>query len=317
MADLINDFKCNDAVKNTGFNGCAVDPGLIEGFIIAPKAMRLTQANLAALKTTLQGLTLTISSNRIYPVGAIDSVTDNSEAAVTETTGYGTPITIREGKNTWMLRHYNGVFYNNKIRSFNKSKKYGVYLFGQGKFYGAWAMNNAGTERELAPFSLTEIFTNAWKVSTGANSVVYETKLAFADILEMNENLGVIKIDFDPNNDVPGILDLKLVSVGTAASKHAYIGVETVEDQYNIYPDYNGELDALAVWTVTDSTGAAVTPSSVTADAVKQGFDFLFSSAGTYTFNLVSPVLLAAAGIGGAPEVGYECTETITVIVPT
>jgi len=315
---LINNITCEATQKNTGFNGCPVDIGLIKGAILIPKDKWLTQTELADVKGTLQDLTLETISSRAYPIFTFEAITDNSEDTTIETLGYGGKRPIKEGRYDWTFSMIEGVFYNNKLRSFNNNKKYKVLFFdNENRMYGVNTYNSDDAEYQLAGFSLDFIYTYPFKAPDGSKQAEYKIRFALADPKEMNENLGIVTNSFDPADEIKGITDLTLSSGGDAIHDVAYIKVLTTEDQVDLYDEYSTLLADADAWVVKSDAGVVITPTGVTADAAKEAIAIAFTSTGTHTFELVSAAALAALGIGGAPGNGFEGENILSIAVPT
>ena len=74
------------------------------------------------------------------------------------------------------------------------------------------------------------------------------------------------------------------------------------------------ELAEPTLWTCTKA-GADVTITGVVKNDTLGGWDVSHSGSGAHVYGLVSPALLAAADVGGAPDNGYEA-GTVTITVP-
>lgn len=310
-------INCAEADHNTGYNGCPIEPGLFKGAILVPKAKRFTQAEIAVMEATLQALTLAVKADRAYPIGEFKGITDNTEDVSFQTLGYGSKRLNREGKYDWTFMMTSGIMYNNKLRKFNNNDKYSVLFYdNQMRLYGISEYNTVAAEYQLGGFSLDFVYTYPFKAADGSNPAEYKIRFALADPKELNDNVYVIQLDFDPADTVKGNIDISISSAKTVGVKKLYVKLVTVEDGVNLYDQYNGELDAAGAWSLVDATGAVVTPSAVAADPTCDGFEISLSAGATITITTVSAAALAALGVGGAPENGYECIDSYTVVVP-
>jgi hypothetical protein len=320
MGNVMNIIPCSSTVANTGRKNCKFDIKNITWGYLAPLTFKLTQSQMATsalVRTALQEATLNPQATRTYPLGEFVGFTDQTEEPTYEQFSYGGRKLIKEGRYMFKFKMDSGLWHHIKLRTFNNiADGYKIYLCDGNVIIGTEIYNSDTSLEEMFGFSMTEFKAEKWKLDDGAGkSADYQIYIELADYKEINENIGVIPIEFNPITEVKGLIDLEVVAGTAAAAKVAYVKVLEKDTQENIYDTYNGELDAIGVWDIRDSAGATVTP-SVAAVAGTKEFSFTFVSAGTYTFTLASPATLAGAGIGGAPEVGYECSNTISIVVP-
>lgn len=308
----LNDPVCATVGNNTGNPTCKIMPKNIVGGILVPKTTAISSANCATsalFVAAMQALTLNPPATRAYPFGPFIEMNDKSEEPVFVTTNYGVKQFVREGKIGWQFGlDDGGIKLQNALRSFNNAKNLALYFYdAENTVYGV--DDGAGG---MKGFSIDQFYANPWKAGDGTNPAKFLVDISFNKTRELNEDIVFLKLDVDPAVNIVGLLDVELVLVSQTSTK-AVIKVQTASSKVNLFAQYNGDLDALAVWLCTKA-GAAVTPTTLTAVAETEAFEFtLTTPTGEHLFNLVSPALLEAGGIGGAPDNGYESTGALAV----
>ena len=309
MSDY-NKPVCADNIGNTGVPGCSFDPKNIVGAILIPKAKVFSDAELAAILTTLQTATLADALTRMYPVFKFVGLTDGSEDETVSTKGYGNKSVTREGKYDWTFEILGGgVCLQKKLRTFNGNKKYKVIFFTSDKYL----IGTQDVNGDLTGIEYDDIYAKPFKLNDGSNDTMYHIRFMLSKPEELNDTAFVLKLDFDPENNVKGLLDLELYELAAEAGTST-IGVRTACDKVSIYDTFADELASPTLWTATKA-GADVTITGVVKNDTLGGWDVSHTGSGAHVYGLVSPALLAAADVGGAPDNGYEA-GTVTITVP-
>lgn len=302
---ILNTKNCDSELGNTGIPKCAFDPTLMEGGFLVPPGFELTKAQLATsatLQTALAAAILDIPSKRIYPLPKFEAVTDSSEDVVTQTLGYGAPVTIREGKNVWIFQYLiGGVCLNNQLRTFNKSGYRVMFIDGDNNMVATKNKTNDGA----VGITLVDYYAYPWKLNDGSNTTAYRLKFVF-DPKYVNEWVAF----FNPADfnliELTGLQQVYLNKVSRA------LGVIKVTAQVGCGGDdlhalYADELADESLWVATNAaTGANIPITSVADDTVDNGWTITLDTTGTppYTagavvISLAAPSVLAAAGVDG------------------
>ena len=306
-----NKPSCTTEVGNTGVNDCSFDPKHIIGAMLIPKSKVFTENELAAIKTTLQTGTLAAPELRMYPIFKFVALTDGSEEETISTKGYGNKSVNREGKYDWTFEVMGGgVCLQKKLRMFNGNKKYKVLFFTADKYL----VGTKDTTGQLMGVAYDDIYAKPFKLSDGTNDTMYMIRFLLSKPEELNDTPFAMKLDFDPEENIKGLIDLELYEVSVTTGE-ATIQVRTACDKLNLYDLYTTELTNVANWTVSKA-GAEVTIDVIVPNATTKDFTLHVSNTGDHVFTLAAPATLAADGMGGAPDNGYEA-GTVTVTLPT
>jgi hypothetical protein len=307
MATL-NQVVCQSILKNTGYGSCVFDFSKAAGAIRVPKGKVFTQAELDALRTTLEAMRLAPSkSNRIFPLHGFQAVTDNSEETVFQTLGYGKQVPIRDGNYRWTFQYVDGgMCLHIALRSMNFQGS-SEWLFYDDKWQIIGTKKTASDGNPgLAGVPLT-FHVPKWKLNDGANVTAY-TVYFDIDSKYLNDSLGFVIADFNPE-EITGLQNIALKQTGASAAGVFKIQALTGCDYANLYDLYSTQLAAAGLWVVTNATtGNAITITSVAADANAKAFtitlsaadpDYPGTSAGLVNVSLADPTVLDAADVSG------------------
>lgn len=321
---IMNNPYCGQSAGNTGLPTCPEDFGFVVGGALVPSSFIIEEADMAtpaALKARLQAATLLpAGSGRIYPLPRFEEVTDQSTDPTEETLGFGTILTIKEGKfiHTWRFIQ-GGMWLVRKLRQFN-NQNYKIIYFTDEKVI----MTDGSTTGSKAAigFAVSQFYCNKVKLNDGTKANQYSFKVSESNPAEWDNyailNCAVGTGAFNPQTAVLGLLDITLSKVAATTTKFT-IEAFTAADQQNLVSLYATEMAAAGAgaWVVKDSTGIAQTPDSVALTTLDDGVEINFSPAlasGSYTVELAAPAALAALNIGGPPVSGYE-SDILTVTV--
>ncbi len=312
MADLIINTPICSTVNggNSGVPGCYFNPKNIVGVIMVDKNATFTAAEVADFKTTLQTGVLAAGASRIYPIFRFVEVSDNSEEETFSIAGYGEKEPVKDGDYDLKFRFIKGgLCLLKNLRKFNNSDMKMLLVDSDNNVFGT--LNSSG---ELCGLSGV-VFAPKMKFNDGSNASQYFFRIILDKPEELNDAPGFVHCDFNVENEVKGNLDVELVQhevdFGVATIK-----LRTACGKTDLYDTYEDEFAVVENWTCANSSGAAVTITGVTKDAVNKAWDIAFTGTGVHTLNLAAPSVLAAAGIGGSPENGYEGIA-LEVTMPT
>lgn len=303
----MNKIFCVSDIKNTGLCGCYFDPKLIIGGILVPNTLVLTDEQLAPenIAATFQELILAPKPQRIFPFIVFSGVTDSTEDPTIFTSGYGTPVPVREGSYNWIFDFLKGgVNLNNALRSFNGlTGKYSpLFVESTNKLIGTKKMNADGV-MGTAGIPLDTLYTFPWKLPDGTNPAGYRTQVAFRPE-HINENIAFHAIDF-ADFTLATLNGLDTVALELAEQDGLVYTITGTTDcgSNEAFDLYGTELAQVGAWTgVAVADGETIAPASVTANAAAGGWDITFSEE-VSSINLAPAATLAAAPIN---VVGYE-----------
>lgn len=316
MTSILNVPACQAAgAGNTGVPPCYFEPKNIVGAIIVHPTKAYTAAqvtDLATFKAALLADALVVGNGRIFPVFRFNAITDNSEDATVQTTGYGEKSISREGDYDWTFQYFDGgACLNANLRKFNDLKYKVFFVDRDNNIFGT--KNSSG---DFVGITTSFIFTHKWKVNDGTNSTTYRIQFSLPKPEEINDagKLAFVAANFDFETEIKGLLDLEVYQISLAFGV-ATVGVRLNCGKTDLHATYATELADTNLWVVTDANGATVVISSVTDNPTAGGWDIAFTGTGTHYINLAAPATLAAAGVGGAPDNGYEGIQ-LTVSMP-
>jgi len=307
---ILNVPTCTTDRGNTGTPACYFDIKHIKSVILAPATQSFSAANMADVDTfiaAMQAATIAGTSARIYPVSNFVGVTDNTEEAVFETSGYGDKRFTREGDYQFKFEFWKGgMCLNKQLRKFNKGS-WSVYLVdAQNQVWG----KKVGTA--LAGFSAS-IYTEKPKINDGTAATKYMIDLSLPNPEELADDFGVVVLDCSFDDFVKGILNVNItVTVSTEADVTYTIATECGNDDlYDFYADELADTDAIIL---KNNSGTPVVASAVVKVPASKAWKASATlTAGTYTIELPTPAALAALDIGEAPANGIE-SDVVTFV---
>lgn len=312
MATKINKIVCGDAVKNTGYCECPIDPKLIGGEILMPIDRVLTEEELsdANIVNTINELVLEDRKLRIYPFMVFNAITDNSEDPTVFTSGYGVPEPVREGLYNWIFGfRKGGLNLSNALRTFNYlTGKYApVFIDKDNNAILGTSKLDADGGNGLGPVPLETLYTFPWKPADGSNPALYRHQVAF-DPVYLNELVAFAKYDRKVIN-LMGIKGLEaiILKLEEDNAPEYIVSAESDCGSTNIFELYREEFSELTAWVgIAEDDQEELNPTSVVAND-DETWTLTFAEAVT-SINLAAPKVLAATPIN---VVGYEGDEIV------
>lgn len=313
----LNKIFCGADVKNTGICECYFDPKLITGAILVPKGKVFTSDELldANIQETLEAATKTVKNARIFPFGPFEAITNNTEAPVQQTFGYGTIKVVREGKYLLAFQFINGgLNLSNALRTFNGLiGKYAViFIESQNTLIGT-SRKDVNGEWGLAGVPLSDLYTSPWAPSDGSNVTNYTIQFTFEPVY-INEKIAFKRVSVDEYllSELHGLEDVHLEILeggdegGTEVTVGAYSDCGSV-DMFDLYED---EFEELTAWLIKDIDGNPKTISSITANTALKGWDIVISGG---TFEDGDTITWAASTVLEEPPINVEGYEADTI----
>lgn len=299
-----NQKNCADNERNVGFGGCVVDFKAIKGLFLVPKNKVYTQAEFDDLRKTLTDGTMASKKDRIYPIHGFETPTDNTEDPTEWVAASGRPEVTNESSYKWMFQFLDGrLCLSNALRSFNESDSFAYIFYDKKNMLIATTKLDATGQKGYAGIPKELFYAYPWKMNDYSNPSAYRIKVAFRPEY-INELIAFKQSPF-PLTEIVGLQNIVLTSVTAGAAGVYKIQASTGCDGQNLFELYQAELAAAALWTATNaSTGAAITITSVAADANLKTFTVTLSTAdpdypaaGNIIISLVSASALDVAGI--------------------
>lgn len=311
---IVNIPACSTAIGNTGVPSCYFVPKKIKGIFLADRSFKIEAANLATealFQAALQAASLATGKARIYPVANFEAITDNSEELVKETTGYGFQKITREGLYDFTFEYSEGgMCLHKQLRKFNNSSSLSVFLIDdENKVFGQLV------DGDLYGFTAANFFAHKVKMNDGSASAKFMINFQLTDPSELNDRFGIVACSFDVTGTIKGILDVT-VSQSSVVAGTAKVKLTQVLGGVDLYTDFADLFADTDAWVVKNSAGATVTVTGAVKNAAISGWDVSFTGTGVHTIQTASATALAALGIGGSPDSGYE-SDVLTVTMPS
>lgn len=236
---------CDDSHLNTGISKCPVDFARMKGAIIVPYGTKLP-AELSV--DELSELAHADVSERIYGITGFCEYAAEGGEAQTGSVGYGgLRVTgYSDRADTYTLDKNYPELHASLTKA--SGKQFGAYYFDEKNFlYGL----TDGTDT-LAPFPMNTIHSNATPYSTSSSKSTMTVKFCHEDARAAIEKADFVKLDFNPQRAILGLVEVKLVKVSDEGNDYKVI--EKVGG-YDLTPDL-GELIAAATANVIEGATA-------------------------------------------------------------
>src|SRR5690606_21353744 len=139
----LNRIVCVGVGTNVGFGSCVVNPKNFAGAFLVPPDLALGASEIASLQATLQSAaSADNAANRIYPIHGSEAMTNNTEAKVIQSLGFGGKYPVREGDYDLMFQYINGALCLHKsLRALNGKGRSFLFYDNDGLLIG-WKVGN-------------------------------------------------------------------------------------------------------------------------------------------------------------------------------
>lgn len=322
--ELINQIKCHNNAKNTGFCDCVLElRNIVDSFRI-PKGKVFTETELQSTNiiATLKAMTVDVPKKRLYPVAHFTDFKDNSEKPVYATFGYGTGEYVRDGQVKWEFEfRQGGLTLSNALRSFNGSQNSYDYLFidSNNQLIGTIGKDSSGNN-VMGGIPCTNVYTMPFGINDGKKPSTYMIAFEF-DPVYINENVAVkqySKTDFLLKDVIVGLQNVNL-KAGTLTTSSAIITLAT-DCGDDLSETYSTEFAAASLWGAKNTTtGAAITITSVAYNVASNGWLVTLDTADTDMPSVggkISISLAAASVLDAAGVSPYEGVNVVTYTRP-
>lgn len=270
----LNSYSCVNSFGNTGIGKCSLIPAHIVGMILVPLNFVITEANAANLQTFMNDAAKEASkANRIYPIHNFVGMTDNSEDAVSETTGYGYSVPLRDGNYSWTFRFIQGgICLLKSLQSFNHQNLAALFVDANGVLFGRNVSNG------LAGVPLISFYAGKWTVSDSSTVANFPVTVVF-DPKYLNKDLGFVSDENFNASEITGLQDVDIKPIGAQTATILSLQVLGSCGGENLFDIYSDELADGTLWNAVDSvSGASLTITSVAANAANKSFTMTLSA---------------------------------------
>ena len=256
-------------------------------------------------QTALQTATLAAIDSRIFPVMHIQGATDNTPAVETKTAPYGNKVSQVEKPHIFTFEMENwGIGWWSEARNFNGRLDMRAWMVTHKLVMG---------EKTATGFNGYEVSVNFEQVRPGnvADYTKYNMNVEITDPRSLSENTHAVEIPEGTilRNKLKGVTGVTLTSLIAAANLATIGAVKTINNQ-NMYDTFADALAKPTAWVALNaSTGAVVTITGVTKDAVNKGWAIAHAEADLpVILSLAAPAALAALtpAVGTATTGGFE-----------
>lgn len=273
---------CDTARFNTGVSKCPPDFGKMLGAILVDYGVKLP-AELTADK--LEELAHASGNNRVYGIFRFTEYAKNGGEAQTSANGYGpeefTGFSAR--KDTYTLNKFYPELHAALTRTAHLPR--GVYFFDENNvLYGL----NDGTDT-LAPFPMASVYSDATPHPTSSAKSTMSATFAFEDAKAAVVDFDYVKLNFNPQKCVLGLVDVVMAKVGESGYKlYEKVG------GYDVTPIYGPMIVA---------AGSKVIRGTSSAISYNEDEQTLTISSTGGSVGLQSPAVLYENGIKGIEQV--------------
>jgi len=319
MTYIINTPSGGTASKgNLGIAPQQFDFKRIIGGFIVPEDGFLTAAEIASqtlLKAALQ--TKTTANDRTarwFPFYGVTDFAASDVAPQEWTSGYGEKEMTGDGTYSHILTfRRGGLMRHANFRQFNDETVRVIYIDKEGNLLGT--LDGSG---QISGIS-TEMYTPKFTMAGNSDPALYQTSFSLTEPSEINDldKIAFVTIGqgIKYEKEVPGVVNIYMVA-GTVAAASIPVAIFTKDGNVDMSVDYATELadaDNFSVTKVSDGTAVTVSTVTLTSGEFVLG---LAAYTGAVIVTMAGPTTLASNSVGGAPDLAYECYNTLAVTLP-
>lgn len=235
--------SCEGITLETGHSECQVDFGRIKAIILVPHGKTLGKSFEPG---SFEEKCHADVPNRIYPIKTVVEYAKNGGEPQLTTVGYGTSGVsgLSQRTDTFTLdRFYEGLAAS---LTKNMNKKFDAYYLDEN---GLLIGIDNGTD-ELGGIPMNTVYPNVTPLPTSSANASMTVSLVLEDARAAIEKLGYVQLDFNPIDELNGLVPVKLVEVETGKYQ-----VIEVAGAYDRTPEL-GEAIAEAATEVLDGATA-------------------------------------------------------------
>lgn len=307
---------CGSVAQNTGEILCDVSKGVGKKlFIFNGEFAEADYATQVAFETKIEEFSKLSKSaaNKIFPIPEMQDIVDASEANTEGTLGLGFTTIIREGRPAYTIKSFAGSTLAKALRKYNNQTIRFLEYDANGRVWGT----KQGTKFKGY---LGKLFFTGQKLATGqaVEEGIVTYTLSIMDTSEYNDNS--YYMDISNVTSIVGLLDVQLSEAVASVSNVYTIAVKVptskIGESVNLYDQLATLLNDDALWVATNAqTGAAMTITSVTADATNKAFDVTIDSTQHTALGPSDKIILSLAAPNVLDAADVTNIESDTLIV--
>lgn len=300
--------SCATEVGNTGTGDCFTDIGMPVGLIFTGTNQTFTTADITSLKTALEAAILANNpSERIFPLGGLVNLTDNTGTPVKQTFNDGSIAVVKNADYDLTVQWLQGGFclLYALLKARGKNKPFLIYT-DKNLLIGT----DSGLDlmKGIPPVL---VYPNDFKFSDGTKVTQYDLEIVFKSFYI---NSGIAFVDFSNDGGVgylSGLTGLQDVNISQGAARA--LGVVKLKattscGTVDLHELYASELAVVGAWRVRNkATKNPLTPTAVADDPTHNGWAITVSvsdpnytaTAGGLEYALAGPTDLDAFDVTG------------------
>lgn len=266
--------ECEGITLATGKSVCQVDFGKIKAIILVPHGKTLGSTFTPGIFETKCHADV---PDRIYPIKTIVEYAKSGGEPQVSAVGYGgngvTGVSART--DTFTLDEYNDNLAASITKNMNK--KFDAYYLDENNLL--IGMNN-GTD-ELGGIPMSTVYCNSTPHPTSSAKATLTVSCCLEDARKAIENFDYVQLDFNPIDELNGLVDVELVEVESGKYKLLEVG-----GGYDRTEEYGSALSSAATAAIEGATAVSYADGLLT-----------ITSTNSVTPRMKSPQLLHAANV--------------------
>lgn len=266
--------ECEGITLATGKSVCQVDFGKIKAIILVPHGKTLGSTFTPGIFETKCHADV---PDRIYPIKTIVEYAKSGGEPQVSAVGYGgngvTGVSART--DTFTLDEYNDNLAASITKNMNK--KFDAYYLDENNLL--IGMNN-GTD-ELGGIPMSTVYCNSTPHPTSSAKATLTVSCCLEDARKAIENFDYVQLDFNPIDELNGLVDVELVEVESGKYKLLEVG-----GGYDRTEEYGSALSSAATAAIEGATAVSYADGLLT-----------ITTTGSATPRMKSPQLLHAANV--------------------
>jgi hypothetical protein len=215
---IITGVDCTTSRFGSGLEACQAIEGLPNGVILVPKGWSLTKATDTFDKAYVQEQCQL--GNFIPLVGCFEMVSETPDATTQESQS-GLLEVVRQGKPTFTATFKQGLAFQKIAYSYNSYQQYDTLITYETGFIKC-AESVDGTQ--IKGLTTGMLNTNGYTENNGTNSASTILMFQITNPFEYNQYVNLLTdLDFDPNSELFGITDVRIVGRADASDNKVYV----------------------------------------------------------------------------------------------
>jgi hypothetical protein len=215
---IITGVDCTTSRFGSGLEACQAIEGLPNGVILVPKGWSLTKATDTFDKAYVQEQCQL--GNFIPLVGCFEMVSETPDATTQESQS-GLMEVVRQGKPTFTATFKQGLAFQKIAYSYNSYQQYDTLITYE-TGYIKCAESVDGTQ--IKGLTTGMLNTNGYTENNGTNSASTILMFQITNPFEYNQYVNLLTdLDFDPNSELFGITDVRIVGRADASDNKVYV----------------------------------------------------------------------------------------------